>query len=153
MKCWEMKTVILFSFFVLLQVTLQSRYFKNTWPCIQSPKHSLISKLLFPDSSKREMSQTFLVSLILQLNENVPLSLNIQLVFEKHTQALWLCFTLHPVCYSRLERRKPWATPLLIGYGTPPWFCADTAGSAEMIKGFGVSEEQSTEFWMCELLV
>lgn len=35
---------------------------------------------------------------------------------------------------------------LLIGCGTLPWFSADTADSAKMIKALGESEEQSTEF-------
>ena len=45
-----------------------------------------------------------------------------------------------------------------MGRPTPYWlwllgFYADTADSAKMIKGLGESEEQSTEFWMCELVV
>lgn len=74
------------------------------------------------------MSQTFLVSLILQLNENFPLSLKL---------SWWLCFTLYPVCHSRLKGRKHWTTPLLIGCGPPPGSYADNADSTEMVKDLG----------------
>lgn len=66
--------------------------------------------------------------LILQFNENFPLSLKL---------SWWLCFTLYPVCHSRLRRRKHWATPLLIGCGPPARSYADNADSTEMIKDLG----------------
>lgn len=60
-----------------------------------------------------------------------------QYAFEKDTHAVWLCFTLHPVCHSRLERKWHQGTPFLPSCGTAPLFDADTADSAEMIKGSG----------------
>lgn len=129
MKCWEMKSTILFSLLVILHKFLQ-RF--DMWPCIQNPKHPFISKLLFPDSSESKMSQTFFVSLILQLNGNLPLSLNFNRCLKKTPRLV-----LRTLPSTRGWKESGWASPHWLCCA--PVFRADTADSAEMIKGSGES--------------